>query len=307
MKARSSKPKRIWLFALSYYLCVAVSAAAISGVLQSYLPDDSGAISLLTVHGAEENSVYQTTDVAAEQTMPSSQAFSGSEAASQPLKPSFEASDDQTVWSTNTQVEIFRVSYVNGEHIVTVNSDNGEKIIAPGTENTYTFKLKNTGNCPLDYTVAVSAGFSPEHITIPIESKLNRYDGKWIVGGKNAYASVSALDAAADAATLGAGKYTYYTLEWIWPFESGNDTLDTTLGNLATDEDLIFSVVIETTAMQNTNSSADNGIVPPPHMGDHAFVALWSWMAVGSLLLMVVMLFFPIGEKRQKEVEEEKS
>ena len=135
---------------------------------------------------------------------------------------------------------------MNGEKVITVNSGNGDKVIAPGTENSYTFKLKNTGNVALDYTVEVDAYFTPADIEIPITGRLNRYDGTWVIGGKDEYAKVPVLDTAEDNATLGAGKYTYYTLDWLWPFESGNDELDTMLGNLAVDQELTFTIVIKT-------------------------------------------------------------
>ena len=204
--------------------------------------------------------------------------------------PGFEAGDDTAVWTTDTQVEIFRVSYVNGEQVITVNNDSGDKLIAPGTENSYTFKLKNTGNVALDYTVELEAYFTPADISIPITGRLNRYDGTWIVGGKDEYERVSVLDAAEDKATLGAGKYTYYTLDWLWPFESGNDEWDTILGNLAVDQDLLFTVVIKTTATESSNPNGGGGITPP-QTGDNTNLTLWIVLAVISFVIMMLLLF----------------
>ena len=249
-KPNNSKTKWIWLSVLILVVCVAATTIVFLSRLDSFLLNDEGAISLITDDISKTNDVSNETDDTLSsdsavtldfETVQDSEA--GQDSASSidatgtsksesstsataprialpPKEPGFEAGDDKTVWDTNTQVEIFKVSYVNGEQVITVNSDNGDKVIAPGTENSYTFKLKNTGNVTLDYTVEVDAYFTPGDIEIPIISRLNRYDGKWVVGGKDEYVKVSVLDTAEDKAKLRAGRYTYYTLDWIWPLKA---------------------------------------------------------------------------------------
>lgn len=328
-KPNNSKTKWIWLSVLILLVCVAATTIAFVSRLDSFLLDDEGAISLIsedtsgTDNSTDETEDTQGTDTAAtqapttEQEPTSNTDTSGTQETDSatstippdtqpPRNPGFEASDDNTVWSTNTQVEIFRISYVNGEQVITVNSDNGDKVIAPGTENSYTFKLKNTGNVALDYTVEVDAYFTPADIEIPITGRLNRYDGKWVVGGKDEYANVPVLDAAEDNGTLGAGKYTYYNLDWMWPFESGNDELDTMLGNLATEQDLIFTIVIKTTATESDNPYDDSGITPP-QTGDNTNLTLWITLAVSSFAMMIFLLFFQNKEKRRYDAEADKN
>lgn len=327
-KPNNSKTKWIWLSVLILLVCVAATTIAFFSRLDSFLLDDEGAISLITEDASEtddsadeaedpqgagttatqaptaEQAPTNSSDTTETPTAPST-SVTTPQVTELPKNPGFEASDDQTVWSTNTQVEIFRISYVNGAQVITVNSDNGDKLIAPGTENAYTFKLKNTGNVALEYTVEVDAYFTPADIEIPITGRLNRYDGKWVVGGKDAYAKVSVLDTAEDNGTLGAGKYTYYTLDWLWPFESGNDELDTMLGNLATKQDLIFTIVIKTTAAESDNPYDDSGITPP-QTGDNTDLALWITLTVSSFAMMMFLLFFQNKEKRRYYAEADK-
>lgn len=328
-KPNNSKTKWIWLSVLILLVCVVATTIAFVSRLDSFLLDDEGAISLITEdtsgtdNSTDETEDTQDTDTAATQAPTTEQEPTNStntsgtqetdpatsttpQVTQPPRNPGFEASDDNTVWSTNTQVEIFRISYMNGEQVITVNSDNGDKIIAPGTENSYTFKLKNTGDVALDYTVEVDAYFTPADIEIPITGRLNRYDGKWVVGGKDEYAKVPVLDTAEDNGTLGAGKYTYYTLDWLWPFESGNDELDTMLGNLATEQDLIFTIVIKTTATESDNPYDDSGITPP-QTGDNTNLALWITLAVSSFAMMIFLLFFQNKEKRRYDAEADKN
>lgn len=224
------------------------------------------------------------------------------------FQPGFEASDDKTVWTTNTKVDIFRISYVNGAQEITVNSDNGDKLIAPGTENSYTFKLKNTGNVPLTYTVELEAYITPANLYIPLWGRLNRYDGTWIVGSRDRYEKVAALDGAHDKATLGAGKYTYYTLDWMWPYESGDDEWDTMLGNLAVDQDLTFTIVIKTRAEADTDSSGGSGGgggggITPPYTGDDSNLTLWIVIAAGSFGMVLLLLFYQRRDKRDQDTE----
>jgi LPXTG-motif cell wall-anchored protein len=320
-KPNNSKTKWIWLSVLILFVCVAATTIAFMSRLDSFLLDDEGAISLITEDTSEtddssdETDGTQSQDSAATQDSETEQDSTSStdtpgtdepdpststtpEVTQPPKNPGFEAGDDKTVWGTNTQVEIFSVSYVNGEQIITVKSDNGDKVIAPGTENSYTFKLKNTGNVALDYTVEIDAYFTPADITIPITGRLNRYDGKWVVGGKDEYANVPVLDTATDSATLGAGKYTYYTLDWLWPFESGDDELDTLLGNLATEQELTFTIVIKTTATESSNPYDDSGITLP-QTGDNSNLTLWIVLAVSSFMMMLFLIFCQNKEKRR--------
>lgn len=317
----------IWLSVLILLVCVAATGIAFVSRLDTFLIDDEGAISLInedavgttqSTGATKETLSSGTTTTQAPTTeqgdsnnsnAPGTQVTEAVTSATTPQvtrppqNPGFEVGDDKTVWGTNTQVEIFRIFYENGEQIITVNSENGEKVIAPGTENSYTFKLKNTGNVALDYTVEVDAYFTPADITIPITGRLNRYDEKWIIGGKDVYATVPVLDTASDSATLGAGKYTYYTLDWQWPFESGNDELDTMLGNLATEQDLTFTIVIKTTATVSEDPDDDSGITPPPQTGDNTNLALLITIAISSFVIMVYLMFSQNSKKRCYDAE----
>lgn len=311
---KRSKTVTLWLSVLFLFICVAATTVAITGILGGFQPDDSGAISLIPdskpqaegygIAGVRqqeaENCSYsagtQTVKLTAVRTEPSDPTAAPSQ------NPGFEAEDGKNVWSTNTQVEIFRVSYENGEQTITVKSDGGDKVIAPGTGNSYTFKLKNTGNVALDYTVEIDAYFTPSGIEIPLIGRLNRYDGEWIVGSQEAYAAVSALDAAEDSATLGAGNYTYYTLDWVWPFENGNDEWDTLLGNMAEEQDICFTIVIKTTAMESADPDDDSGITPPK-TGDNADLALWILLAVCSFMMMLFLLFHQDRENWRSNAE----
>jgi len=305
---KSSKSKIIWLSVLILLICVALTTLAFTDILDVFLPNDNGAISLIPEDTSQTD--QSGTDESEPDETESSTTDETHATQSQPTEPEkhpgFEVSDDKAVWGTNTSVEIFKVSYENGEQVITVKSDDGNKVIAPGTENTYTFKLKNTGDVAMDYTVEIDAYFAPTDITIPITARICRYDGKWVTGNKDVYSDVSTLNKATDSSTLGRGKFTYYTLDWVWPFESGNDELDTLLGSMANEQDITFTIVIKTTATESDNPNADGGITPP-QTGDNSNLTMWIALMFGSLILMLFLILTNEKEKRRYNAEADKS
>ena len=314
---KSKKSSAVWLVVLLLFVCVAATTFGLMGRMNHYQMDDSGAIDITGDgeqtgnHGGNsgggDNSGQATQPTPDAQVTPSAPSSTSPGTAAPlpsptatliPAHPGFEASDETTVWSTDTQVEIFRVSYENDRQEITVNSSDGDKLIAPGTENSYTFKLKNTGDVPVDYTVEVDAFVTPGEYTIPVNTRLARYDGLWVVGGSEEWADTAALDAAEDADSLGVGKFTYYTLDWRWPFE-GNDELDTLLASA--DEDITLTIVIRTVATANAEAS---GGITPPQTGDLSMSTLWAILAGGSFCMILILLFVSKKEKKQEDETE---
>lgn len=211
-------------------------------------------------------------------------------------KPGFQVSDDNTIWTGETNVEIFRVSYENGEGKVTVNSGRGDKVLAPGTENEYIFTLQNTGNVGLDYTLTMEAYFSDGEKIIPVVARLVDYEGNYLVGSADGYADVLELNKVLVEESISAGYVAPYTLQWQWPFE-GDDAYDTWLGDLAENEDISLTIVIHTTAEQG----GEGGL---PSTGDTSHVMLLSCIMVGSFAGMLVLLLLPKRKREDEDAEE---
>lgn len=338
MKNYSSVGRLIWLSALILFIASAATTVALASRLNPFMPDDSGAIVInrdpAVDSAADTAAKDSTSDTAAvtdatpidttaadtgvktpdkdtavnttPDTAPDTSPADSSDWGMADTVPhthggnsGIEASDDLVVWETMTEVEIFKVSYENGEGMVTVLSSNGDKVIAPGTENSYTFKLKNTGDTALDYTLSVEAFFDPVYQPLPIEARLSRYDGEWVVGDKDNYAAVGYLDGASDTATLGAGKYNYYTLDWCWPFEGGSDVddiIDTSLGDLALTEDITFTIVLKIVAEVSEDPENNSGILPP-QTGENVDLFLVGGVALVSFIVMLAALLVRCDKK----------
>ena len=337
-KKEDAKKQQSWLWTASGLLFVAicVSVALLASILKGHAVKDKNAIALVpknvestVVEDAEKaESIVSAVQEANE--IRNAQAGSGSltntvqqggqqgtnsnhpqttienyweETVLTPLNPDMQVSDNTTVWETNTEVDIFKIRYVNGEGIVTVDGGD-DKVIAPGTGNTYTFNLKNTGNTSLDYIMEMEAYFTPSTHAIPVVARLKGYDGNYMIGGDDQWNDILDINNAKDAATLNVNCYAYYTLEWQWPYESGNDEYDTFLGNKATEEDLTLTIVIRTTA---TGEDMTTEIIKVPALdittGDNAQVILWIAMTAAAALLMI--LWIVLKRRREKEEENE--
>jgi len=281
---KKDKKKIIWLLALVLLVAVAATAIGVIDNLNDYLMGDEGAIGL----------VPEGTDGKGDGNGNGSGDDKGG---NKDKVPGYDVSSDGKSWGTTTEIAVFRVYYENGERKVTVESSDGDKLIAPGTENSFVFKLKNTGKVPLDFDVDVDAYFTPKNLSAELEGRLSRYDGKWVVGDKDSYGRVVELDAAQDTSSLGVGRYAYYTLDWMWPFEGGNDALDTYIGTQAVEREITFTIRIKTTATISEDTDCRQGLLPKT--GDNSNVVLWIAVAMAAFA-MVVFLFY----KREDDEEE---
>ncbi|MBR7147023.1 MAG: hypothetical protein IKD11_04805, partial [Oscillospiraceae bacterium] len=186
------------------------------------------------------------------------------------------------LWGTVDEVDIFRVSYENGSHEISVAGKNNEKVIAPGTENTYTFAVKNLHSGQLDYKLMAEAYFTgPDGLdfTIPVEARLMGKDG-WLVGSDTEFRPVLELNGAEDGGSLPSKHHDMYTLEWRWPFESdldgdGNfddgDALDTWLGTHS--EDLALTIRLSCLATYRYNDDPIVNYPVPPLLNGKDHIA----------------------------------
>lgn len=228
-------------------------------------------------------------------------------------QPNLKVYDENTVWAGDTAVEIFKVSYANGSSQITVQSSNGDKVIAPGTNNTYIFGLDNTGNVALDYSVTVNAvceiigkdlpsgqGTSYE---IPVNAAVSYTRDAaetYLFGAAGNNEPIVQMVNVTHSGSVGAGKYIPFTLYWEWPFESGNDALDTFLGNEAAGleldgQEIRLTITIQTVAEYSADPNADDGV---PNTGDDG-IGLAVIMMVASTAGLILLLIPPRRKRRE--------
>ena len=278
------------LAAVSLALCVVLSASLLFSRLMTFVPADRQHYIPLTVGNGVTTVVTTQKD-----SLRSGPRQPVVLAASPFLTQSwFQVYDENTVWKGETDIEIFRASYKNGQGEVTVKSMDGDKLLAPGTENTYSFTLENTGSNPVAYEMTMEAYFSDGEKVIPVVARVSDHTGRYLCGSEEEYADVLELNNVSDSGTLRAGYVQPYTLQWEWPFEV-DDAYDTMLGNLAVEEDITLTIVINTLA---SYTPVDDGGIPKT--GDTSGIGLAFSAMVISFTGLLILLLIP---RRRREEE----
>lgn len=213
--------------------------------------------------------------------------------------PGFQAYDENTVWSGETDVEIFSIRYDNESGETTVRSRDGTKVLAPGTGSTYEFALENTGNVALDYTLEMEAWFSDAEYPIPVVASVVSHEGEYLLGGAEEMVDVLRLEEVRQSGTIAAGNIMPYALNWEWPFEL-DDEYDTMLGNMAVEDELSLTILIRTTATYSNDPDEPGGV--PPQTGDTSHIGLYAAMMVASLAGVLILLLLRNKEKEHEAI-----
>ncbi len=218
-----------------------------------------------------------------------------------PRNPESHIEDKDGVWKEQNVVDIFRSTYVNGENEMTVVSQDGNKVIAPGAVSKYEFCMVNGGNMAIAYNLKFSfvlkiAGEDANANSFPLSIRLTDTNGKYLVGSEEEWLSIPAGTAGEKEGVLGASSYEQFHLEIEWAFE-GNNELDTMLGNEATKSDIELTFTIDSYAEEHEDPSAQGGIwVSETSYEDYEFGGLirWEWFAILLALLAICTLYLVI-------------
>ncbi len=223
-----------------------------------------------------------------------------------PEKPGYSVEGEGRVWGTETSIDLFETQYDGIGRDMSVVSGNGDKVIAPGTENEYTFNLKNTGNVAMDYTVKLDVTLQLEGKAITLEQfpvgvRLRHYSGEYLVGDEDTWVTADKMHGYLDNGTLGVNNYAWYTIEWKWLFEESriddhgelqlniSDELDTLIGNITSEKPVELAVSIKTEATPSLNAESSGGVV-----NDEGIVAAFAQGGIGGHLRLWPMVLLAL-------------
>lgn len=156
------------------------------------------------------------------------------------------------------ELNVFSLEYNSKTGEVTVKSANGDKVVAPGTWVDYSVRLRNTDNVAIDYELITNTKFESEY-KIPLEVRLIDPADNYLAGDEKTWIDIEELNNVSQSATLLKGQAVEYLFQWKWPYESGDDSYDTLLGDLATDQDIKVSVTFSVNATANTELKNNGG------------------------------------------------
>lgn len=199
------------------------------------------------------------------------------------------------------EIQIFSAEYESDGNI-TVKSAYGNRVVAPGTENSYDIYVRNVGKVPISYVLEaqsrITFDVNGKQIEIPIKANFSDPNNNYLLGSENEKVSLAKLDKLKDSSGLSPDHQAKYTLSWSWPFD-GDDEFDTLLGNLAASEGEELTVKVAFSVAASYDPNAEGGA---PITGDSTNIGLWVALFVTSTFTLIILLFL-----RKKENDEENS
>lgn len=293
--------KKPWLsfIVITLALSVAFSFVAISHLLiksGKETPSASIDISVSDNYGNNESDNDKTESVVSKSVKPEPEA---PKPESEESKPEVELIGGKgEVY--HKEIQVFYAEYgKDGE--ITVKSDFGDKVVAPGTENSYNLYVRNVGKVPISYILEaesrITVDVNGQQTEIPIEASFYTPRSSYLLGGEDSLENLGKLDGVKDSSGLSPEHQAKYTLCWSWPFD-GDDEFDTLLGNLAAEgEELTVKVAFNVTAAYNPNAGGGS-----PITGGSSNIGLWVALFVISTFTLIILLFL-----RKREQDEENS
>lgn len=222
--------------------------------------------------------------------------------------PSFEIGDGEgKQWKNETNVNIFKSNYANGDGTATIISQDGDKVIAPGSTSSYKFAMYNNGNMAVMYETDVDfsliiKGMENDEIVFPLMVRLYTDSGKYIVGSETEWANINDIQVDAYLSQLGASSYESFTLEVKWDYEGGNDELDTLLGNMSAEQSsngedgVAVNLAINTYAEEHVDPTAKGGTpIDAETHGTQEYGGTVRWLWFILLFINVGMLLFYVA------------
>ena len=291
--------KKPWLsfIVITLALSVAFSFVAISHLLiKSGKENPSASIDISISDNDGNNDSDKTESVVSESVKPEPEA---PKPESEESKPEVELIGGKgEVY--HKEIQVFYAEYgKDGE--ITVKSDFGDKVVAPGTENSYNLYVRNVGKVPISYILEaesrITVDVNGQQTEIPIEASFYTPRSSYLLGGEESLENLGKLDGVKDSSGLSPEHQAKYTLCWSWPFD-GDDEFDTLLGNLAAEgEELTVKVAFHVTAAYDPNAGGGS-----PITGGSSNIGLWVALFVISTFTLIILLFL-----RKREQDEENS
>ena len=225
--------------------------------------------------------------------------------------------DEEDVWESGKEVTIFKTNYVNGEGETTVVSQDGTKLIAPGTQSTYKFTMYNNGNMAvvyetdLDFVLTIGDEIQSEGV-FPLKARLSTENGYYLIGDETEWVNVADATLSKHVSVLGARSYETFVLELLWEFDGGNDALDTMYGDASAEKGVKLTLGINTYAEEHIDPTATGGTrVDINDKGEHGGALRLLWIIllilIAAILIFYVSWLLGMRLKKDKAVDGEEN
>lgn len=217
--------------------------------------------------------------------------------------------DQNGIWKDQTSVDIFAQSYLgtaeaeSADKITVENGGSDEaKLIAPGTEKSYTFQITNPRETDVRYFVSFKEENTGEKL--PLEVRI-RCGENFFLGGEEKWEPIGALNPVVYEGMLEKNSSEKYTLEWRWVFEK-DDAYDTFLGNEAVEKLLEQKILIDVQGEESSVPGEQEPFYPVENensreeainTGDQNKLYLWVFLLFLTALGILIFLLIRMGKK----------
>ena len=210
-------------------------------------------------------------------------------------------------WKSGKNVDMFKAQYENGEGTPTVVSQDGTKLIAPGTKTTYRFTMNNDGNMAVDYFTDLDFVLKIGNETVtdyqfPLQVRLLTDRGEYLIGNENTYEQVAKASLDQYRSILGAKSFETFELQLIWLFEGGNDELDTLYGDSSAEKGVTLTLTINTIAEESLDPTAQGGTkMEVEGTEEYGGTIRWLWLVM--LMVNTAIIVFYVAWLMNKRVQ----
>lgn len=216
-----------------------------------------------------------------------------------------ETDDGVLKWETSNKVNIFKNNYVNDNGKVIIESQNGDKVFAPGVTLKYTYTILNNGNVAVIYDNNINfiLNIDKENISYKetfLKVRLYTDNNKYIIGDENMWVNINEASLLNYPGILGASSYENFNLEIWWPYEQGSDYNDTLLGNYSSENDLSLNLKIDLFAEEAVDPYLKGGIEIEVNYNDvlgTVIRILWIILLITNIALLIYCISIQINNK----------
>ena len=210
--------------------------------------------------------------------------------------------DDRSVSlrsSMDESLNVFAMEYQNDSGEITIQGQDGAKVIAPGTDTEYTLRLRNTDKVALDYTFVPDLKFTSEH-KLPIVIRLLDHEDNYIIGNETTWVALDEVGDVECSGTLMKNQTAEYVFQWKWPFESENDEYDSFLGSATLDENIGVDLDFALHAQANTTVASNGGFFKSP-IGNIIVISIIALLLISVIILLLIYIIKKLKTKENQE------
>lgn len=273
-----TKIQKSWLIAVILLLLVIVTGAIVINIA---LPMTANPTADKTISLTANSPIYDINQAGASEessTLPQASIISSASNEQSGLT----IANSNQIWTTNTTVNIFEH---NDFHVSTDGTGSANHIIAPGTENNYTFSLNNDKEYAIKYNIDIS-GTNDSEYEIPVMVQILDAEGNSLSGDMK---PIKALNSVSSSGTINPYSNTQYQINWKWDFENDTDDYDTFLGNKAVEEEIACHININVISEYDYDYSSDTPSNDSPvKTGDSRNLVLYIFILVSSLIILTL-------------------